>query len=256
VIGAVSLVFPIYVSGYYNPMGGDVPGPRFLIATLPFLAIGLAPAYRRFPLLSLTFALISTVPMILATATQPMLGNDNTTTWLDLVRAGDFTNSVVTLGGGGHGWPAILPFIGAIAIAVVATVVDGWHEVGPVRRDLPRALAGLVVWALVCTAAPDLLRIDRASGAFSGLAAVFLLAIAAVAAVPLAPRHPWIAALGAGGLAGAAALSHHSRWALIVGMATVATVAIGSLRMWRSDRSRLVPRRALGTGRPEDRAIA
>ena len=33
--------------GYYDPYGGDSPGPRFFIPALPFLALGLAPAFAR-----------------------------------------------------------------------------------------------------------------------------------------------------------------------------------------------------------------
>ena len=49
VILAVAAVYFIYNSGYWLPFGGGTPGPRFLIPALPFLAIGLATAYRRLP---------------------------------------------------------------------------------------------------------------------------------------------------------------------------------------------------------------
>ena len=31
--------------GYFQPYGGDSPGPRFLAVALPFLALGLANAF-------------------------------------------------------------------------------------------------------------------------------------------------------------------------------------------------------------------
>ncbi len=48
-IGAICLCYLIYNAGYYLPFGGGFPGPRFLTPMLPFLALGLPEAYRRFP---------------------------------------------------------------------------------------------------------------------------------------------------------------------------------------------------------------
>ena len=45
--GAVSVAFLVLELGYYDPYGGDSPGPRFFIPALPFLAVGLAPAFAR-----------------------------------------------------------------------------------------------------------------------------------------------------------------------------------------------------------------
>src|SRR5690348_16428602 len=55
-IAAVSVAFLIYNSGYYLPYGGGSPGPRFLIPMLPFLAVPLALAFRRFPALTVALA--------------------------------------------------------------------------------------------------------------------------------------------------------------------------------------------------------
>ena len=48
-IARVAAAYFIYNAGYWLPFGGGTPGPRFLIPALPFLALGLAFAYRRLP---------------------------------------------------------------------------------------------------------------------------------------------------------------------------------------------------------------
>ncbi len=45
--GAVAIVFFLVDSGYFAPYGGLSPGPRFLVPSLPFLALGLGPAFAR-----------------------------------------------------------------------------------------------------------------------------------------------------------------------------------------------------------------
>lgn len=47
VCAAVTAVFGIAECGYFEPYGGGSPGPRFFAPALPFLALGLAPAFAR-----------------------------------------------------------------------------------------------------------------------------------------------------------------------------------------------------------------
>jgi hypothetical protein len=47
---ALAVVFVLYDAGYFDPNGGTSPGPRFLAPMLPFLALGLPFAFRRWPL--------------------------------------------------------------------------------------------------------------------------------------------------------------------------------------------------------------
>jgi hypothetical protein len=46
---AVVALFFIYSAGYFDPLGGRSPGPRFLSAALPFAAMGLPLLVRRWP---------------------------------------------------------------------------------------------------------------------------------------------------------------------------------------------------------------
>jgi hypothetical protein len=55
--------------GYFNPYGGISPGPRFLVPGLPFVALGLAPAFRRWwwPTIALAAASIAAMTTLLVT---------------------------------------------------------------------------------------------------------------------------------------------------------------------------------------------
>jgi hypothetical protein len=57
--GFVTLIFIFVAMGYFEPYGGISPGPRFFAPALPFLALGLADAYRRFPAVTALLALYS-----------------------------------------------------------------------------------------------------------------------------------------------------------------------------------------------------
>ena len=43
----IGLVLILLTSGYYDPVGGLSPGARFFTPALPFLAVGLPCAFRR-----------------------------------------------------------------------------------------------------------------------------------------------------------------------------------------------------------------
>ena len=63
--GAVTLLFVLLSVGYFDPYGGDSPGPRFLVPALPFLALGLADAFARLPRLTALVTVYSTAAMLL-----------------------------------------------------------------------------------------------------------------------------------------------------------------------------------------------
>lgn len=101
-----------------HPFGGFSPGPRLLVPMLPFMALGLAAAYRRFPRLTAVLAVVSAARMLLATLTEPLVGSD-TSVWVDRLSKGDFTATVFTEAGLGNGWAAIAPVLAAAAAAGV-----------------------------------------------------------------------------------------------------------------------------------------
>ena len=126
-IGGLGLAMLAYNSAYYLPFGGHVPGPRFLVPLLPFLALPLAAAYRRWPIVTLATAALSAFWMIAATIGGPLLPPEaSVTTWLgNVVHARGLAESIV-----GNGRTAevafLLPALLAIALAFWPTAVS--HE--------------------------------------------------------------------------------------------------------------------------------
>lgn len=136
---SVTVAFLILNSGYFLPYGGS-PGPRFLIPALPFLALGLGPAFTRFPHTTTALAVVS-----IAATTAKMLDwsyfKPRQTVWNELARIptqGESAKYVEALVRTVFDW--VLPgrVWGAVAVAVfaVAAVVAGvrsipWNEQRP-----------------------------------------------------------------------------------------------------------------------------
>ena len=81
VCAAVTVFFVTLNCGYYLPYGGISPGPRFLIPALPFLAVGLASAFARYPRLSALLAAVSVVAMTAVTLTWSTSQPDRPLIW-------------------------------------------------------------------------------------------------------------------------------------------------------------------------------
>jgi hypothetical protein len=142
VIGGVALSYLVYNSGYYQPFGGFVPGPRFLVPILPFLGVALAPAFRRLPLTSLSLGAVSIALLSAVTITGPLLAHDGR--WHERLADGWF---------GGRSWLTIVPFVVLVALAAVLAV----RAASPLPRaqELPVALSALAAWLLPWLLAPD-----------------------------------------------------------------------------------------------------
>ncbi len=67
VCGVTFGVFVLANCGYFLPYGGTDVGPRFLVPSLPFVALGLAPAFARWFRLTAVLAAFSIVSMALLT---------------------------------------------------------------------------------------------------------------------------------------------------------------------------------------------
>jgi hypothetical protein len=79
VCAAVTLAFALSTAGYFDPYGGTSPGPRFFVPALPFLTLGLAPAYARWPRVTALAALVSVGAMLYECATWAAPDDDRWT---------------------------------------------------------------------------------------------------------------------------------------------------------------------------------
>jgi hypothetical protein len=175
-IGAVALAFLLYNSGYYLPFGGNSPGPRFLIAALPFLALPLALSFRRFPGPTVALTLASVTTMVLATVTHPQIASDATGRWLTMFEAHHFAPTMVSALGAATGWVALAPFlagvVGALALAAAAS--------SRLRLTAPRfglGVAAAAAWALAAIVLPPAVGSSTLHGHATGSTDLMLVAL-------------------------------------------------------------------------------
>jgi hypothetical protein len=186
VIGGLAVAYLVYNSGYWLPYGGGTPGPRFLMPVVPFLALPLALAYRRFPLTTFALAVPSALFMLTATLTFPLIGDDFVGFWSKLVQASNFEATVATPLGAGHGWAGIAPVLAVAALAALLAVA----AVRPGRvLDARRAALAVTGWGLAAACVPWVLGGQSALGGDGGAAALIAVftgaGLAAVAAIAI-----------------------------------------------------------------------
>jgi hypothetical protein len=200
-------------------LGGWSPGPRFLIPLLPFLCFALAPALRRAPATVGALALVSAGAMVVATSAEPLLQNDDTRHWLSRIVHGNFTATVVSFGGVGHGWLAIIPFYALVLVAAVTAFAATRLPVS--RRDLATAGAAVLAWLVVEHSAPELLRVDRLVHESWGLAAaVVLFAVAVWSVLRLRPEGLLLLPFAT------VHFDEHTKWALLLALIALTALAL------------------------------
>jgi hypothetical protein len=82
-------LFVLVNCGYFAPYGGGSPGPRFLVPALPFLALGLGPAFMRWHRITAILAGVSIVAMTSLTLTWAGSANNlnyRNTIWGEIAR--------------------------------------------------------------------------------------------------------------------------------------------------------------------------
>jgi hypothetical protein len=176
-------------------MGGGSPGPRFLIPTLPFLAIGIAYAWRRWPGPTMALAVPSAVTMIAAAITYPLVTFGHTGDWSQRVSDANFQHTVLSLFGLDNGWVAVAP----VLIAFLAAAILAW-------RSAPSLRVGWTGWPV--------------------------MAAWALAAYYLAPKIG--ETVIAGRVVGPVGLIDHRGHGTLVGWALIATAVSLVAASWRS----------------------
>jgi hypothetical protein len=86
VCAAVSLAFLLVDAGYFDPVGGTSPGPRFLVPGLAFLALGLGPAFARRFWLTAGLTVLSAIAMTAVTLTWTNAAPGPGTIWAEIAR--------------------------------------------------------------------------------------------------------------------------------------------------------------------------
>jgi hypothetical protein len=176
---AVCVAFTLYPAGLKTTSAfGGLGPPRYLVALLPFAALGLAPALRAFPRTTLALGAVSIFQMVLLTATGPLAAYDGR--WLDRATDRTFVQTAASVVGV-TGWYTIVPFFVAVAVAAASTV-----RLLPALRADPRDLAlaalALTAWVVATIAA------DNPNGVPPSLAYALVAAVLAGATALVAAR--------------------------------------------------------------------
>jgi hypothetical protein len=144
-IAAVGFAYLLYDAGYWLPFGGGSPGPRFLIPMIPFLAVGIGPAWRRWPAPTLTLTVAGATMMTLATISHPLIGDDNPGDWwYYLAHVHVLQHTLFDVTGIWQGSDTMVPVVALIALGLGlgVTTLGAAH----LARGWPWGVAALGGW--------------------------------------------------------------------------------------------------------------
>jgi hypothetical protein len=146
---------------------------------LPFLAIGLASAYRRLPAFTLALAIPSATFMVAGALTYPLVGDGGTGIWANELGSGSLEHTLLTVLGVRNDWLAVAPVLAAVAAAIVlAALATAPTRLGNVRP----ALAAVLGWAVVSIVGPTVAG-DPVTPLDDGPATLSLIAVAVLASL-------------------------------------------------------------------------
>jgi hypothetical protein len=185
VCAAIPALYLLFNSTLTHWPSGGTAGTRYVIASMPFLALPLALTYNRFPLVTSALAVPSVCILVAMAASKPLIAWDGNV--LARLTSSDGSAETVADFGGITGWYDIVPFYVAVALSAVCAV-----RASPLRisaRELPMAVAAVLGWGVVALAGPQLLASDRLPAPGSAML-VLLAAIAAALGVSQVSRPP------------------------------------------------------------------
>ena len=143
----IIVLFLIYVAGSWWPIGGVVPGPRYLVPMLPFLCLGMPYAWKRIPAVTLALALAGSVVMFFATSTKPIVRGTSVDQWWNLAVKGNFSVTIWDFTGLPHGIWTVAP-IALLVLLAVGCAALGQYGSG-YGSDYRLGALALVVWLAV-----------------------------------------------------------------------------------------------------------
>src|SRR6202161_1887571 len=128
---------------------------------LPFLALPIGIALKRYPGPTIALAGVSLATTIVATLTHPLIGYETEAiVWARPRREGFFQPTIASAFGLGRGWGGVWPFFlaagGAVLLATLATART--------RISGPSLITGVLVlaaWCIFAALAPTVLGIDH-----------------------------------------------------------------------------------------------
>jgi hypothetical protein len=177
-IGAVWFVYLLVHSSFYAIFGDFAGGPRYLVPVLPFLALPLAAAARRWPGETAGLAIPSIALMVGLTLARPLYAAQSAL--VERLEDGQFPPSVASLVGVTRSSTAIL-FVVLVAAAWVAALAS--TPIRGVRREhVACAAVALAAWAALRLSLGPFLPAD-ASLTIPEASTVLLLAAVGVAVV-------------------------------------------------------------------------
>ena len=160
-IGGICVCYVGYNSGYYLPFGGGFMGPRFLTTMLPFLAVPLGIAFKRFPAPTIGLAAVSITTTVIATITHPLVGYETeTVVWARYLTEGLFQPTIASAYGMGRGWGGIWPFL----LAAGGAVLLAGYVTPRMRLNgaaMGTGVVALGLWCIFAAIAPTVLGIDH-----------------------------------------------------------------------------------------------
>lgn len=189
VITALCVLYPIFASATIDPSGSVPPGPRHLIHVLPFLALGLAIAFRALPIPTTALAACSIAVAVSLTAARPLEAWDGRV--LERLTSPGFSDYSLTIADQFVvvGWYRMLPLFGAVLLALSCAFL-----VTPFKRSSRRDLAGtglaIAGWGFIATQSTRILESDLL-GETLGALLLTLLVVVTVAMVAVFVRLSW-----------------------------------------------------------------